>query len=529
MTEKNIEAQLNQDKLYADGSQPSFIWNKIQKRQNVTLDDGRTLIAEDYLTIVRKPRVILISGDNDTPDLLKIITPVPDVIVHESTYTDDVLKQVNFPTQVTINSVNKWILQLKASQDVDGSIDDIKTTALSAIVFKRIGYMEEANKAITYLTENQDPKGCYPSTNCNVEDTSFALLALNEFSQDIIRIRNWLVDASNTFDIGTWELQVSSSKSESGNCYLNGNPFSISNGQGTESISTETFPLRIDCTELTGIVTTSFKHSYLGSVYEGLFTYQGNNFTMPLETSGCYGINYKEACDYKSTGYAIYALNKIGENPSQTSLTYPSESSTIEQSLKYLITKDSYALSWLLNNRRNAAWSTHPAYLNYPNDVYSTGLAALAIKDQDIYYSAAKEWAIDYVNGISNEAAAMASYALFLDQKVPVAVSVNPAVLIASKTDNTFKINLKNNYISKVHIMLEDNQLLSFNKKEFDLEDTGSFDVTVSIGNEVTSTLLTINYGTSQYQIPVIITPSGDLEDINLLPISKEAIHILDK
>jgi len=119
MTEKNIEAQLNQEKLYADGIQPSFIWNKIQKRQNVTLDDGRTLIAEDYLTIVRKPRVILISGDNDTPDLLKIITPVPDVIVHESTYTDDVLKQVGPKVQ---HSSAKKVAEFAASIELKNLI-----------------------------------------------------------------------------------------------------------------------------------------------------------------------------------------------------------------------------------------------------------------------------------------------------------------------------------------------------------------------------------------------------------------------
>jgi len=101
VTEKNIEAKLDLDKLKADGIEPSPIWNKIQKRQDVSLEDGRILIAEDYLLTDRKPRVVTISGDNDNPELLKSINPTPDVIVHESTYTDGVLQKVGPKVQHT--------------------------------------------------------------------------------------------------------------------------------------------------------------------------------------------------------------------------------------------------------------------------------------------------------------------------------------------------------------------------------------------------------------------------------------------
>jgi len=99
VTEKNIEAKLNHDKLVDDGFNPSSIWNKIQKREDVALEDGRILIAEDYLVTNRTSRIVTICGDNDNPELLKTITPVPDVIVHESTYTDEVLQQVGIKVQ----------------------------------------------------------------------------------------------------------------------------------------------------------------------------------------------------------------------------------------------------------------------------------------------------------------------------------------------------------------------------------------------------------------------------------------------
>ena len=92
VTEKNIEAKLDQEKLIADGIPPSSVWNKIQKRQNVQLDEGRLLKTEDYLIVDRTPRIITICGDNDSPELLKNIKT--DVLVHEATYTDAVLQQV---------------------------------------------------------------------------------------------------------------------------------------------------------------------------------------------------------------------------------------------------------------------------------------------------------------------------------------------------------------------------------------------------------------------------------------------------
>ena len=56
--------------------------------------DGRVLRALDYLLPTRKPRKIIIGGDNDTPDLLLEEASSADVLVHEATYTEDVLHKV---------------------------------------------------------------------------------------------------------------------------------------------------------------------------------------------------------------------------------------------------------------------------------------------------------------------------------------------------------------------------------------------------------------------------------------------------
>ncbi len=119
VTEKNIEAQLNQEKLLADGINPGPVWNQIQKKQDVTLDDGRILKADDYLVTNRTPRIVTISGDNDSPELLKSINHVPDVIVHESTYTDEVLQKVGPEVQ---HSSAKQVAQFAESIELNNLV-----------------------------------------------------------------------------------------------------------------------------------------------------------------------------------------------------------------------------------------------------------------------------------------------------------------------------------------------------------------------------------------------------------------------
>jgi len=99
VSEKDVEAQLNRDKLIAEGITPSPVWNKIQKNEDVQLNNGCILKASDYLVTNRSPRIITICGDNDSPELLQEINPVSDVLVHEATYTDEVLEKVGAKVQ----------------------------------------------------------------------------------------------------------------------------------------------------------------------------------------------------------------------------------------------------------------------------------------------------------------------------------------------------------------------------------------------------------------------------------------------
>lgn len=93
-TERNLERQLQKEKLVADGIEPGPKWGDLQKGKDVLLDDGRLLRSDDYTHIPRTARKIIVGGDNDTPELLKNACQGTHVLIHEATYTQDVADRV---------------------------------------------------------------------------------------------------------------------------------------------------------------------------------------------------------------------------------------------------------------------------------------------------------------------------------------------------------------------------------------------------------------------------------------------------
>jgi ribonuclease Z len=93
-TEREVERKLDTDKLAAGGVARSAAWGELQRGRNVTLADGRVLHAQDWLLPGRKPLKIIVGGDNDSPDLLIDEARDAEVLIHEATYTEDVLRKV---------------------------------------------------------------------------------------------------------------------------------------------------------------------------------------------------------------------------------------------------------------------------------------------------------------------------------------------------------------------------------------------------------------------------------------------------
>jgi ribonuclease Z len=92
--ETNIESTLDTIKLVELGIEQGPIWGKLKNGETVQLENGNKICGADFLSVTRKPRSIVVCGDNDNPELLAQACVEVDVLIHESTYTEEVLLQV---------------------------------------------------------------------------------------------------------------------------------------------------------------------------------------------------------------------------------------------------------------------------------------------------------------------------------------------------------------------------------------------------------------------------------------------------
>lgn len=93
-TEAAVERKLDLERLRAGAIAAGPAWGAIQQGRDVLLPDGRAVAAENFLLPARRPRTIIIAGDNDRPELLADEAAGADLLVHEATYTEAVLHKV---------------------------------------------------------------------------------------------------------------------------------------------------------------------------------------------------------------------------------------------------------------------------------------------------------------------------------------------------------------------------------------------------------------------------------------------------
>lgn len=93
-TERAAERRLDGERLRAAGVPPGPDWGRLQRGEEVLLPDGRLLRPDDVLLAPRKPRKVIVAGDNDRPELLLDEARTAEVLVHEATYTEPVLRKV---------------------------------------------------------------------------------------------------------------------------------------------------------------------------------------------------------------------------------------------------------------------------------------------------------------------------------------------------------------------------------------------------------------------------------------------------
>lgn len=85
---------LNTDKLTADGIAASALWGKLQQGEDVCTDSGQQLRSADYVDNDELRTRVVVAGDNDTPACLTTALGNTDLLVHEATYTAEVLTKI---------------------------------------------------------------------------------------------------------------------------------------------------------------------------------------------------------------------------------------------------------------------------------------------------------------------------------------------------------------------------------------------------------------------------------------------------
>jgi ribonuclease Z len=93
-TERSVERKLDRAKLQVAGVAPGAAWGQLQRGEDVALADGRTLASAAFLLAPRKARKVIVAGDNDRPGLLLEEARTAEVLIHEATYTDEVLRKM---------------------------------------------------------------------------------------------------------------------------------------------------------------------------------------------------------------------------------------------------------------------------------------------------------------------------------------------------------------------------------------------------------------------------------------------------
>ncbi len=88
------ERLLDPEKLAALKVPRGVLWGELQHGNSVALEDGRTIAPAQVCHPPRAPRCIVVGGDNDQPQLLLPALRDADVLIHEATFTEDVLARV---------------------------------------------------------------------------------------------------------------------------------------------------------------------------------------------------------------------------------------------------------------------------------------------------------------------------------------------------------------------------------------------------------------------------------------------------
>ncbi|MDN5566358.1 MAG: ribonuclease Z [Psychrobacter sp.] len=94
ITQTISHRRLDTTKLKAENIAPSQLWGKLQQGEDITTQEGKRLLSADYVHNEQLRTRVVVAGDNDTPMCLVGALQDTDLLVHEATYTAEVLAKI---------------------------------------------------------------------------------------------------------------------------------------------------------------------------------------------------------------------------------------------------------------------------------------------------------------------------------------------------------------------------------------------------------------------------------------------------
>jgi ribonuclease Z len=92
--ENDISNKINQEKLIKDGLNPCALYGEIKKGKDVEFN-GKKYKAKDYLLEPILGQKVIIAGDNAEPEILCPYLENLDLLIHESTYTQEIFDNMD--------------------------------------------------------------------------------------------------------------------------------------------------------------------------------------------------------------------------------------------------------------------------------------------------------------------------------------------------------------------------------------------------------------------------------------------------
>lgn len=146
-TKKDINPSLDVEKLALHGIARGPIWGQLKKGHDVE-HNGKLINSDDYLLYDKNPRKIIVAGDNDQPELLSQLSRGANVLVHEATYTKEIVKK-------TGNSYGHSYAELVAEFAQRANIPNLVLTHFSP------RYQSNPNASPSIDDIYQEAKACY--------------------------------------------------------------------------------------------------------------------------------------------------------------------------------------------------------------------------------------------------------------------------------------------------------------------------------------------------------------------------------